>query len=235
MKNLIIIPALNPNDELDKLVAGLKKNKMDKILVVNDGTTNDYSFDKLDVPVIHHEKNMGKGAAIKTALNEYKKYYSNIDGFITVDADGQHSVDDVLKINKNLKLNIIFGVRDFKGNVPLRSKIGNKFSSLYLYLTKSMKLKDTQTGLRGFPKEYRDLLLSTEGNRFDYEMNVLKRLADENVTIDIIPIKTIYIKKNVNSNFSVLRDSYNIYKSFFISLILIILVIIICILLTKLV
>ncbi len=213
--NLIIIPAYNPDEKLITLVNKLLDLKLDKILVVDDGSKSKKIFDKLnkEVKIIHHDVNMGKGAAIKTALAQYNEYFKNINGFITVDADGQHDPEDVKNINDNLD-SVIFGVRSFKGNVPLRSKLGNKFSSIYFYLTKGVKLNDTQTGLRAFPYKYRDILLSIEGNRYEYEMNVLNYLADNNVLIKQIPIKTIYLDNNSSSHFNTIKDSLRIYKKF---------------------
>ena len=231
MSNLIIIPSLNPDNKLVNIIKELKENKINNIIVIDDGSSKKEIFDKLDVPVIHHEVNLGKGAAIKTALKEYDKYYKDITGFITADDDGQHSIKDIVNISNKLNNNVIFGVRNFKGkDVPFRSKFGNKFSSIYLYITKGVKLNDTQTGLRAFPIKYKDLLLSVDGDRFEYEMNVLNKLVDNKITIDQVAIETIYENKNKGSRFNGLKDSLRIFKNFFITLIIIILIIIFVIL-----
>mgnify|MGYP002857129390 CR=1 FL=1 len=234
MNNLIIIPSLNPDNKLIKVIKELKENNINNIIVIDDGSKDLTVFNKLDVPVVHHEVNKGKGAAIKTALKEYQNYYKDIKGFITVDDDGQHSTKDIVNINNKLKDNVIFGVRNFKGkDVPNRSKFGNKFSSIYFYLTKGVKLTDTQTGLRAFPIKYKELLLSVEGDRFEYEMNVLNRLADEKITIDTVSIETIYENNNSGSRFKGIKDSLRIYKNFFITLTIVILLIVFVILCMK--
>lgn len=218
MNNLIIIPALNPNEKLIDLVKDLKNNNINNILIVDDGSNSKDIFNEIDdiVKVIHHDINKGKGAAIKTALKEYDKYFKNIDGIITMDADGQHSVEDICNINNLLKDDIIFGVRNFKEkNVPFKSRFGNKFSSIFFYFNTGIKLNDTQTGLRGFPIKYKELLLSIDGDRFEYEMNVLNRLGKDKVNIKQVPIKTIYENKNKGTNFNALKDSLRIYGSFF--------------------
>lgn len=211
--NLIIIPCLDPNEKLIDLVNELKKNNLDKILVVDDGSKNKDIFNKIDAPVIHHEVNKGKGAAIKSAIREYDKYYDDITGFITVDCDGQHKIQGIKKINDNLKDNIILGVRNFNSkNVPLRSKIGNKISSIYFKMNTGVYLSDTQTGLRGIPLIYKDILLNTKGNRFEYEMNFLYNAIKKEIKIDTINIETVYENNNKNSHFHVIRDSYLIYQ-----------------------
>ena len=234
MNNLIIIPSLNPDHKLIEVINNLKKNSINNIIVIDDGSSNKDIFKKLDVPVIHHDVNKGKGAAIKSALKEYDKYYKDITGFITADDDGQHSIKDIVNISNKLKDNVIFGVRNFSGSdVPFRSKFGNKFSSIYLYITKRVKLNDTQTGLRAFPSKYKDLLLSVDGDRFEYEMNVLNKLVDNKITIDQVSIETIYENKNKGSRFNGLKDSLRIFKNFFITLIIIILIVIFIIIYKK--
>lgn len=232
MNNLIIIPSLNPDKKLINVIKELKENNLNNIIVIDDGSKDLKVLNKLDVPVIHHEVNKGKGAAIKTALKEYSNYYKKIDGFITVDDDGQHGTKDIVNISNKLNDNVIFGVRNFKGkDVPFRSKFGNKFSSIYFYITKGIKLNDTQTGLRAFPVKYKDLLLSVDGDRFEYEMNVLNKLADNKITIDTVSIETIYENKNKGSRFNGLKDSLRIYKNFFITsaiIIILIIFVIIC-------
>ena len=219
MNNLIIIPALNPDKRLIDMVIKLKTSGLKNILVVDDGSSSMRIFNKLekmDVKIIHHEVNKGKGCALKTAFANYGKYFKKIDGFITVDADGQHSVSDILNISNQLDKNIIFGVRNFKEkNVPFRSKFGNKFSSLFLYFSTGMKLNDTQTGLRAFPVSYKDFLLNIEGERFEYEMNVLMELAKNKENIISVPIETIYENDNKGSHFHALKDSMIIYGDFF--------------------
>lgn len=212
--NVIIIPAFNPDTRLIELVSSLKNNN---IIVIDDGSTSKDIFDSLEdmgIIVIHHPYNMGKGCAIKTGIKEANKYYKNINAFITADADGQHSKEDIINIYNMESNDIIFGTRDFKGRVPLRSKIGNKFSSLFLYFNTGMKLNDTQTGLRRFPYKYRKYLLDIEGNRFEYEMNVLNKLAKDKIIIKTVPIKTIY-ENNHTSHFHTVKDSLRIYHNFF--------------------
>ena len=222
MNNLIIIPSLNPTAKLIKLIKELNEKELSNIIIINDGSSNDYNvfFDaakKLNCVVINHSKNKGKGSAIKTALKEYEKYFKHITGFITVDSDGQHCTADILKIHKELERNqddIILGIRNFKDkSVPWKSKFGNKFSSWFFKFSTSRKLSDTQTGLRGIPLKYKELMLNTDGNRFEYEMNFLLAAADYNINFNLIPIKTIYNNKNKESHFNPVQDSMRIYKS----------------------
>ncbi len=211
-KYTILIPSLNPNEKLIKLVNELIDFGMNDIIVINDGSSSEYDniFNNLPsiVKVIKHDINRGKGEALKSAIREV-----NSDGFITVDADGQHKVKDVIKIKKALnKYDIVLGVRNFDlENVPRRNRIGNKISALTFKLKTGISLNDTQTGLRGISIKYKDLALSTKGSRYEYEMNFLYNLAKNKIKINTVDISTIYDEENV-SHFNVVRDSLLIHK-----------------------
>lgn len=211
-KYTIIIPSLNPNEKLIKLVNELIDFGMNDIIVVNDGSSVEYDkiFNNLpkEVKLLKNSINKWKGEALKTAIK-----IVNSDGFITVDADGQHKVSDVIKIKNALDNNdIVLGVRNFNlKNVPIKNRLGNKISALTFKLKTGIKLNDTQTGLRGISIKYKDLALSTKGSRYEYEMNFLYNLAKNNIKIKTININTIYDKNNV-SHFNVFRDSLLIHK-----------------------
>lgn len=230
MKVSIIIPVLNPTSRLVILTNELIKNKFNDIVVVDDGSTNDYKsiYKKLNknIRVMYHSVNLGKGAAIKTGIKNIKT-----DAYITVDADFQHSVNDIIKIREELKNNdVVIGQRNFSlDNVPFKSKFGNKFSSIMYTLKTRKKCTDTQSGLRGINIKYKKEMLSIKGNRYDYEMNQLFYFAKNNIDVKYIDMETIYEKGNPTSHFNTLKDSYLVHKEFFIILILIIITLIIVI------
>ena len=161
MNNIyIVIPAYQPDlflvDFVNKLMS-LEYN----VLVVNDGSTNQQSIEVFSVlnkicTVIEHPQNMGKGAALKTAMKYLlQEVKDNIVGIITVDCDAQHLISDVEIIANQLKNDanaFHLGVRKFSfGKTPFRNYIGNRLSSIILYLKKGIFIQDTQTGLRGIP------------------------------------------------------------------------------------
>lgn len=216
--NVVIIPSLNPNEKLIHIVKELQNKGLKQILIVDDGSSKQEIFQKLDlmnIPVVHHKHNMGKGAAIKTGVSESSNYYHDIQGYVFMDSDCQHDIDDVLKINQMMeeKDEIVLGVRNFHDkNVPLRSRLGNQFSSFFFHLSTGKRLSDTQTGLRAIPVKYTTLLLRTVGERYEYEMNFLNDIAIHSVPYMCIPIQTIYEDKNKESHFHTIRDSVRIYQ-----------------------
>ena len=98
--------------------------------------------------------------------------------------------------------------------IPFKSKYGNKITTFVVKLFCGMKISDTQTGLRAIPASFMSQILTTPGERFEYEMNML---IDSKYACPIIelPIQTIYESKdNHKTHFDPIRDSYRIYKIF---------------------
>ncbi|MGN1129972.1 MAG: glycosyltransferase family 2 protein [Ruminococcus sp.] len=215
MESVILIPAYNPENTLCTLSKQLKELSFE-VLIVNDGSNPEYDniFNKASeyATVIGYSKNRGKGYALKKGIEYIKNNYREINGFITADADGQHSVEDIIKISRALKDNneIILGTRDLKSNIPLRSKIGNDLSRVVYSLVTGKYLYDNQTGLRAFPMWACDFLLSVKGEKYEYEINVAVKAAYKNYKIIEIPIKTIYDEGNTTSHFRPVIDTLRI-------------------------
>lgn len=220
MKIVPVIPALNPDDKLVKLVNELKKDYKD-IIIVNDGSKSDEIFKKLkDCIILTHEVNKGKGEALKTAFNYYlDNLSSKYLGVVCLDADGQHLPADAINMSKLLeeKDKFILGTRLFNTKeTPLRNKTGNRITSrVFKWLYKTY-IKDTQTGLRGIPNRLIKELINVEGSRFEYELNVLIKLVKMKEDIIEYDIKTVYLKdSNKKSHYKVLKDSYQVYRVLF--------------------
>lgn len=224
MKVVPIIPALNPDMKLVKSVDELIANGFRKIIIVNDGSENNSIFDEVaknkECVVLTHEINKGKGCALKTAFKYYKEnLMDKYDGVITLDADGQHGISDVINISNVLVDNKLFvlGTRLFNTKeTPLRNKMGNRITSFVFEKLYGVYLKDTQTGLRAIPNHLIDLHINTYGERFEYEINALIDLVKSYEKILQIDIKTVYLEdSNKHSHFNPLKDSYKIYKILF--------------------
>ena len=99
---IVIIPAYQPDEKLVRLVEELKENTNYAIVIVNDGSSPDRDgvFSSLEnsAVILRHPENRGKGAAIKTGLDYVYKNCPNTDGVVTVDADGQHLVKDIIRV-----------------------------------------------------------------------------------------------------------------------------------------
>ncbi len=224
MKNIfIVIPSLDPEEDImSKFITELQ-SEFENILVINDGSKDSHdkffkSLEKKGIKVIRHYRNFGKGRALKNAFNYLLNEYKDIEGVITCDCDGQHSVKDIKKCAKSLLKNknkLILGVRNFdKENVPNKSKFGNKITRNIFKIFIGLTISDTQTGLRGLSKELMNKFLDLSGERYEYETNMLIACKNENIDIEEVEIETIYLNSNANSHFNPLRDSIMIYKLF---------------------
>ncbi len=113
----VLIPSFNPDRNLINLVTKLSIDSWSRIVIVNDGSTNESNqiFIELNciknVLVISHSSNQGKGAALKTGIKYINDNAKTIKGIITVDADGQHLIDDVQKIAKSAQERENDGIR----------------------------------------------------------------------------------------------------------------------------
>lgn len=220
----IILPSYKPDDKLIATVKGLKDAGFDDIIVVDDGSGEEYEkyFDKIrsinGCNVLVHPENRGKGAALKTAFGWYIKNRPDGRGVITVDGDGQHRPDDVVYCGEKLlrKDRVILGVRDFSGpDVPTRSSFGNTFSCTIFRIFVGMKISDTQTGLRAIPTKYLEEFSHIKGDRYEFETNMLLYMKRHRIDFSEVKISTVYIDDNDSSHFRPVRDSLRIYSLIF--------------------
>jgi len=216
MKTYVIIPAYQPDQRLIELVQQLSLKQV-SIVVVDDGSGPAYHkiFNQLEaVYLVQYPQNHGKGYALKRgfqSLSHFKKPFV----VVTCDADGQHSVADIIHIGNQAKKEpeaLILGKRTFKqDNVPLRSRLGNQITAKVFGRITGAHVSDTQTGLRAFSAQNLDQMITIQGEAYDYEMNVLMAFAKEKKEIIEIPIQTIYHNDNEGSHFNAVKDSFKIY------------------------
>ena len=214
-KTVVIIPAYKPDESYTALIENLIEDF--EVLTVNDGSGAEFEelFEKAaaaGATLLTHEVNKGKGAALKTAIT-YLQGRGTPWVAVTADADGQHSVKDIKAVAKLAEQNtdyMVLGVRDFK-KMPARSRFGNTMTKFCFYLVTRNRIMDTQTGLRGFSNLIADKLLSAEGDRYEYEMNVLLGLKGWGVPTVQTVIDTIYEEGNPTSHFHPIRDSLIVF------------------------
>lgn len=196
----IVIPALNESSAIGSVIDDIKscfaKSPFDaSVIVVNDGSKDDTTVvsRKHGAIVIEHILNSGAGSATATGLSYAEQNSYTIAA--TMDADGQHSADDLLTgVEKVAKGNIdlLIGSRliDRSGMSKVKV-IGNRGLSIITYLLFGVRSTDSQSGLRIFSHSaLKNLRWKTSGYEFCSEM--LWRAKQLNMTIDEYPIKAIY-------------------------------------------
>lgn len=221
----IVIPSYEPDERLIAFLKDLVKAGLKNIIVVNDGSGDEYNdifanAKKIIKPaggvVLDHEVNKGKGRALKTAFSYALDNFSDMIGVVTADSDGQHTVSCVKSVINGLKKHkqsLVVGVRDFNAEgIPWKSRFGNKLTMKVLAYVSGIKVSDTQTGLRGIPSKFMKELLSVKGERFEFETKMLLETSGKYHIVEV-PIKTIYDSaENHQTHFNPIVDSIKIYK-----------------------
>ena len=169
MKFCVIIPVYNSPYIREVVLDVLNYDY--KIIVVDDGSDEKLELEDLDIELVTHKTNEGKGGAILSGASRAKEL--GYDAFVTMDADKQHISSQIIKLVNTYKdETIIIGNRDFSGaNVPNSSKFGREFSNFWVRLETFKKLGDTQSGFRMYPISILELPLKNK--RFDFEIEVL--------------------------------------------------------------
>lgn len=220
----VLIPTFNPSHRLQELVDQLIKLGITQIIIVDDGSDTSHKtvlndLEKRDkIFILHHQKNMGKGAALKNGLRFAYENFSDMVGVVTADSDGQHIPKDIIAIGETLeneKDKLIIGSRCFDHNVPFRSKIGNLLTRNIFKVVVGLKVNDTQSGLRGIPKDFIPRLLEIRANGYEFEFDMLLISKYTGRKILEQKIETIYIENNKDSHFNPIIDSLKIYFELF--------------------
>ena len=219
---IVLIPAYEPGSRLESVVSGLFATDADiEIVVVDDGSGPAHAatfarVEALGATVLHHRINLGKAAALRTGFDHALAVHPG-DDVVTADADGQHTVRDILRVADALREDadddaptLILGCRAFSGHVPLRSRAGNAVARGVFRLASGWTLSDTQTGLRGIPSKLLAWVRDQPGERFAYEQNMLLRCRRDGVATREVPIDTVYLDGNASSHFRPIVDSLRI-------------------------
>jgi glycosyltransferase involved in cell wall biosynthesis len=207
-----VIPVYN-NAGTIKDIAEKCRSQLTNVLIIDDGSSDSdlrLLLKDINVTVIRHDKNMGKGKALVTAL----KYLDELDVeyMITIDGDGQLFPEDIPKFLPLLQENnhtIVVGCRNLdKENVPAKSRFGRSFSNLWLKIETGISVDDTQCGFRAYPVKYISRLKFL-AKSYNFESEVLAKAAWAGIAIKNVPIKVWYPKKELRvSSFRPVLDNF---------------------------
>ncbi len=218
----VILPSLDPDQKFSRVVSGLVTGGFQNIVIVDDGSDEDHQkwFSEAEkypeCAVLHHGVNKGKGRALKTAFSYVLENLPDVKGVITIDGDGQHLLKDIIQCGNDMLEQtdkVILGCRDFNlPNVPPRSVAGNKFTSRAFRILFGIRLSDTQTGLRAIPAQYLESFCKIDGERFEYETNMLLQMKRSGIEFFEQPIETVYDEEDYSSHYNALKDSWKVGK-----------------------
>ncbi len=185
----VIIPCYNEEKTIEETIIRSIENlsTKDNLLVVDDGSTDKSNFliknlaNKFsNISLIKHEKNLGKGASIQTALKKVKN-----EIVIIQDSDLEYNPSEYKKlINPIIKLgaDAVYGSR-FISSVEHRvlyfwHKIANNIITFLSNIFTNLNLTDMEVGLKAF-KSDKILKLNLKEKRFGFEPEVTIKLAKE--------------------------------------------------------
>ena len=196
MKNtFIVIPIYNEEKMIESVIKNVMKQGYRNIIAVDDGSTdNTYNIlQKKKVVSLRHMINRGKGAAVKTGIEEAKVL--NADYVVTIDGDGQHDPTDITKIVNHLDdgNDIVLGNRFTlnQNKIPIFNKIGNIIANFFTYFIYGLSVKDSQSGFRGYNKKALGLI-QTKLDRYEFDSEVIREIKKHNLRWSEVPIKVYY-------------------------------------------
>jgi glycosyltransferase involved in cell wall biosynthesis len=220
LKLLIAIPAYNEETVIQYVLDAIPDNfrlmgedcRVD-VLVVNDGSSDKTAEkvieSKRKVSLVNHILNMGAGGATLTAL-EYAKI-NNYDFMTTMDADGQHKIQDVFStLNKCVEggYDLVVGNRlETKGQMSNLKRLGNIGISILTKIILGTSVKDSQSGLRAYSKKaIQSLRFESLGYIFCSEMlmrakNIGLKIGENNIEA----VYTDYSKSKGQSSWNVIE------------------------------
>jgi glycosyltransferase involved in cell wall biosynthesis len=191
----VVIPAYNHGERVAQVAEETLKLNF-PVFVVDDGSTDSTQavISKIEgIRLLRHPENRGKGAAILTGFAEASQV---ADWAITIDADGQHSPDDALKMIQAIPENdrpIVVGMRrGMEGKtVPWTSRFGRKFSNFWVLLSGGPAMKDSQSGFRIYPLP-EAMNLNVLSRRFQFEVEILVKARWKKMPVIEVPVWVNY-------------------------------------------
>lgn len=176
------MPVYNEAEVVRKVIEEILKH-FKTVICVNDGSRDNSSEEilKTAAVLIEHPLNLGAGAATQTGI-DYALQYRDAAYFVTIDADGQHDVNDAVKMVdylKHHKVDVVFGSR-FIGDIQNISPFKRLFlraAAVFSDKTTGVKLTDPHIGLRAFNRHFAENLKLTLPD-FTHASEVIYRISE---------------------------------------------------------
>lgn len=218
MQKIALIPAYCPEDRMIGLIKELDIRGF-AVVVIDDGSGEEYdelfTTARQYASVKRYTPNRGKGEALKCGMRYIKERYQAPYTVITADADGQHRVEDIVKVADAAAEHpdsLILGKRLLDKSSPIKSRIGNGITRVLYRLTTGRRIYETQTGLRAFSDRLLPRFLKLPGHRYEFEIDMI--LDASNADIIEVDIQTVYFDNNAASHFRPLQDTVSLNKEF---------------------
>lgn len=215
----ILVPIYNHGYAIASTIDALKIYGL-PIIIIDDGSdeTTKQSITKVskkntDLRVLVHERNKGKGAALKTGFR--KALHDGFTHALQVDADGQHNLADVpafLAKGNEYPDCLICGEPVYDKSIPKSRLYGRRLTNFWIAIeTLSRKMPDAMCGFRLYPLQQTVSLLDKYyvGDRMEFDIELLVRFAWLPMPIYWIKTKVRY-PEGGRSNFRLFHDNARI-------------------------
>lgn len=193
MKLSVVIPVYNERTTLLEIVNRVKSVPLDKEIILVDDYSTDGTRDLLrqlekdGAKVFYHERNMGKGAALRTGFQ-----HASGDFVIVQDADLEYDPGEYPKLLQPLldgRADVVYGSR-FSGkrhNMTFLHNLGNQFLTLMTNILFQTSITDMETCYKLFPRKTIQSI-QIVSNRFNFEPEITAKLLKRRLRIVEVPI-----------------------------------------------
>lgn len=195
-KIIAVIPAFNEATRIAPVVRGTKAY-VNEVIVVDDHSKDDTLLvaKSAGANAVRLISNTGAGMATRVGCDIAIKRGAEI--IVTIDADGQHSPDDIPRLVIELidsGCDIVFGSRPRNKNMPLVKRVGNLGLSTIASMLFGIDIKDSQTGFHVFTADaYKKL--RWDSNRYGVVSEFVAKVAKNRLTYREVYVRTIYNDK----------------------------------------
>ena len=190
-----IIPAYNEEKTIEEVIKRVKKYAFP--IVVDDGSKdNTFNIANKLTTVLRHEKNRGKGYAIKTGIEYVLKNFKDIDAIVLIDADLQHLPEEIpLLVEKLKEYDFVQGCRNWK-EVPFRHKLANFVWRTLFNLFFGIEVKDLGNGFIAMKPYVAEKIVKELTGGYIIEAKMLKNCVENNFKVGYQRVNVIYNKKS---------------------------------------
>ncbi|HEY5160056.1 MAG TPA: glycosyltransferase family 2 protein [Gaiellaceae bacterium] len=206
----VIMPVYNEAPVIGSVIEELSQ-AFENIICINDGSTDTSAVEIRKTPsvLVNHPINLGQGAALKTGI-EYALQDVNAAYFVTFDSDGQHKVDDALKmleIAREGEFDVVLGSR-FLGKAeninPVRSAF-LRIAVLFSNIETGIRLTDAHNGLRVFNRKFAEQLDITMPG-MAHATEVIHSLAKSGLRYVEMPVTVLYTEYSRSKSQSLINS-----------------------------
>jgi glycosyltransferase involved in cell wall biosynthesis len=190
-----LVPAYNEEKTILEVISRLKRIGL-RSIVIDDSSTDRTALlaKKAGVTVLKHEKNKGKGEAIKTGINFLMKKYPKVKHVVVVDADMQYLPDEAVNLLKPIKegkADFVMGKRDWS-KVPFRHRLGNFVWRTSFNIMFGQSLEDTNCGFVALSRRAMNAIKDFIHGGYILEDEMLLAAVKNNLRIRQIPVTIVY-------------------------------------------